>query len=293
MHPPTLSVNELATTPLAARAVGPVHCAMPVSRGARHDPVSRPMHSASAGSDRAHTASSSAAASAGAGVSRNKRQAADAAPAPAAKKVKARPTPQPADDEIVLIDTTVLAAARELAARYGVFGAEPVYEYSRSNGAGFSFPSSSRNQFINMKAVKALVKAKKAADAKAANVFAAATKSKASKKKAAAASTAARAEAAAPRARVAPRKAPTPSNSAATTSSDARCSGRCRLARPRPTETNKDGRGACGNVGCADNGAVYGCKPCGIRLCSMECINAHMFEGRGIKPRMGKVEFHD
>ena len=116
-------MNELATTPLAALAVGPVHCAMPVSRGARHDPVSRPMHSASAGSDRAHTASSSAAAS-------------DAAPAPAAKKVKARPTPQPADDEIVLIDATVLAAARELAARYGVFGAEPVYEYSRSNGAG-------------------------------------------------------------------------------------------------------------------------------------------------------------
>ena len=79
----------------------------------------------------------------------------------------------------------------------------------------------------------------------------------------------------------------------ATSSNGTRCSSECQLARPRPTETNQDGRGAIGNLGCADTGAVYGCRTCGIRLCSMECINAHMFEGRAIKSRLGPVEFHD
>ena len=37
----------------------------------------------------------------------------------------------------------------------------------------------------------------------------------------------------------------------------------------------------------------YGCKTCGIRLCSMECINAHLFEGRAIKSRLRPVQFHD
>lgn len=72
-----------------------------------------------------------------------------------------------------------------------------------------------------------------------------------------------------------------------------RCSGKCRLARPAPTEKNKDGRGKCGNLGCSNHGAVYGCKPCGIRLCSMECINAHVFEGATIKQGLKPVQFHD
>ena len=72
-----------------------------------------------------------------------------------------------------------------------------------------------------------------------------------------------------------------------------RCAGKCRLAWPCPTDNNKSGRGACGNAGCTNHGAVYGCRPCGIRLCSFECINAHMFEGRAIKPGLRPVEFHD
>ena len=94
-------------------------------------------------------------------------------------------------------------------------------------------------------------------------------------------------------ARVATATATEATATATEATSTSRCSGACRLARPCPTETNKDGRGACGNLGCEDNGAVYGCKTCGIRLCSMECINAHMFEGRAKKPRLGPVQFHD
>ena len=90
-----------------------------------------------------------------------------------------------------------------------------------------------------------------------------------------------------------PARAKPAGKAAAASSSCPRCSGKCRLARPCPTDTNKDGRGTCGNLGCPNNGALYGCKPCGIRLCSMECINAHMFEGRATKPRINPVEFHD
>ena len=173
------------------------------------------------------------------------------------------------------MDAQLAAAARELAD----VDAEPQLSTSKAYGRGFSFPDSGRwaAPFVPYKAAKAAVKAKKAAAAAAKQAAKPASTKPAAAKPAAAT-------------RKQPADAtPTP----ATSSSGTRCSGECRLARPCPTEKNQDGRGACGNLGCADTGAVYGCRTCGIRLCSMECINAHMFEGRAIKPRLGLVKFHD
>ena len=175
------------------------------------------------------------------------------------------------------LDADEVAAARRIVCNVDV---QPRLVYTRAEGSGYTFPgtgSSSWNGqdlFVSRKAARAELAAKEAAAKKAAPKKAAqkkaAVKKAPAKKAAGALSAASKAAASGPR-----------------------CTGKCRLAWPCPTDSNKSGRGACGNAGCTNHGAVYGCRPCGIRLCSFECINAHMFEGRAIKPGLRPVEFHD
>jgi len=132
-------------------------------------------------------------------------------------------------------DSEELAAARRLANCPGV---EPRLEYSDAHGSGYLFHNSGRfaDPFISRKSARAEVKATKMAAAVAA-AAAAATSAQKKHKGTTGAS----------------RAVPQGGGSAAPATSTAsavimRCSGSCRLARPCPTEKNKDGRGACGNV---------------------------------------------
>ena len=183
----------------------------------------------------------------------------------------------------------------------GESGEEPVYKHDKYFGGGYWYRNGT---FVSTKAVKKAARAGAAAGT-AATTACAATKvkvgatiaAKAGRSKAGASNSSAtkagtaHGGTAGSGARAAGKAAGKAASKAAM--SGPRCSGKCRLARPCPTAQNRDGRGACGNDGCDNHGALYGCKPCGIRLCSMECINAHMFEGRSMKVRLQQVAFHD
>ena len=274
----------------AAAAVGPVRRHAALMRGAGSGQRGYAVKAAPSGSaarPRAPPARKHARTSASAGASR-KRRGDGAAAVPAAKKPKAATAPPPADDEGSEVSDEV-----------------PVQKHDKFFGGGYWWKDGT---FMSTKAVKEARKLGATTwdevKAKAGTIAAALmpAASRAGTAKAAAAATAGATKAASlPRLHRRPGRSkpslirPTKAQRkvAKSATSGARCSGKCRLARPRPTEKNKDGRGACGNVGCTNNGAVYGCKPCGIRLCSMECINAHMFDGRDMKKGMKHVEFHE
>ena len=225
-----------------------------------------------------------AAASSATSASTSRKRGGSATAAPAAKKGPVR-TPVAGDEDS------------------GESDEGPVYKKDKYFGGGWWYPDGT---FVSTKAAKAALKAGArastnewdAAKVKTGAVIAArtgTTRARASKAgaKAGTAAQASRGSTARRGARAAGKASSKVSGNE--TTSNARCSGTCRLARPCPTAKNKTGRGACGNAGCANHGAIYGCKSCGIRLCSFECINAHLFEGRAIKAGLSRLkadEFH-
>ena len=215
----------------------------------------------------------------------SRKRAHGATAAPATKKSKAKESELPADDD-----------------NSETCEKEPVYKHDKFFGGGYWY---NNGTFVSTKAAKAAAKAGARASTnewdatKALCAFVAAktgTSRAGASKAVPKAGTAAQA-ALGSTVRGGTHAAGKASSKASSnkTTSGARCSGKCRLARPCPTEKNKTGRGACGNAGCADHGAIYGCKTCGIRLCSFECINAHLFEGRAIKAGLSRLkadEYH-
>ena len=45
-------------------------------------------------------------------------------------------------------------------------------------------------------------------------------------------------------------------------------------------------RKVCNVKGCGKGGARFGCKTCGIHLCSPECYNAHAFDNAELCGKM-------